>query len=45
LESAVVVIGIFVAMQLADWEENKNETKITEEYMLLLIEDLKDPLS
>ncbi|PKG96828.1 hypothetical protein [Paraglaciecola sp. MB-3u-78] len=41
LDFAVVVIGILVAMQLADWEENKNESKITEEYTLLLMEDLK----
>lgn len=40
IELAVVVIGILVAMQLADWEEKKDESKITKKYTRLLMEDL-----
>ena len=41
VDFAVVVLGILLAMQLADWEESNNESKIIEEYTLLLMEDLK----
>lgn len=41
VDFAVVVIGILVAMQLADWDEKRDESKITKEYTLLLLEDLK----
>ncbi|MDG1732154.1 MAG: hypothetical protein P8H39_04155 [Thalassotalea sp.] len=37
----VVVIGILVAMQLSSWEHARNEKQLANEYVALLIDDLK----
>ncbi|MEZ2414809.1 DUF6090 family protein [Muriicola sp. E247] len=44
-EIILVVIGILIALQINNWNEEKNESKVELTYMQNMLEDLEDDLS
>jgi hypothetical protein len=43
-EIVLVVIGILIALQINNWNEQQNERKIEKQYMQNMLEDLRDDL-
>jgi hypothetical protein len=43
-EIVLVVIGILIALQINNWNEQQNERKIERQYMQNMLEDLRDDL-
>ena len=44
-EILLVVIGILIALQINNWNEEKNDHKIEKDYMLNMLEDFQDDLA
>ncbi len=44
-EIILVVIGILIALQINNWNEEKSEKRIEREYMVNMLEDLKDDVN